>query len=273
MATEDEIIGDLDHRIKKLEERYPFTAEELEILCRCYDHLKNEKDPDDFLMKLAQASPYQTFFLPGDELRHRVTWMEECILPPGFSNQLRAAMAVDPFVEYANQGEERSLERFLEGVANTGRRGSREALRFMHRLLDQPTPEELADLCVCLAIASETLLTPILAKEATLLQLQNMQSAKESLARSLRSACPEGHVTPLLFIEWAEFNFPLLSTPLTTFVHDLLFHVHPYPTTCIPYVPPKLDMESRVLTNASQNPMLMALSMTSEQMGGKVCMC
>jgi len=270
MATGDEIIGEIDRRVKKLEERYPFTADELEILCRCHDHLQNEADPDDFLMKLAQTSPYQFFFLPGDELRDRVNWIEDYLLPPGFANQLRAAISVDPFVEYANQGEEKSLERFLEGVANTGRRGSKEALRFIYRLLDQPEPEELMNICVRLAIASEALVVPILEKEATLRKLESMERATEELSQSLLSACQEDRLTWQIFVEWAELNFPLLYTPLATFLHNLLFHGHPFPNARIPYVPPKLDMDSRVLSNSSQNPMLMNLSMTSQQMGGKV---
>jgi len=267
MATEDEIIGAIDHRIKKLEERYPFTADELEILCRCHDHLKNEVDQDDFLMKLAQSSPYQFFFLPGDELRTRVYWIEDHILPPGFANQLRAAVSCDTFVEYANQGEEKSLERFLEGIADTGRRGSKEALRFIYRLLDKPEPEELIDICVRLAVASDVLVVPVLQKEATLQKLENMQLAIESMAQSLRSACaPEGSLTPQIFISWAETNVPVLYAPLATFIHNLLFHGHPFPTPRIPYVSPQLDAESRVLSN----PSLLALSMTSTNFGGKV---
>lgn len=271
MATEDEIIGAIDHRVKKLEERYPFTADELEILCRCHDHLKNEVDQDDFLMKLAQSSPYQFFFLPGDELRTRVYWIEDHILPPGFANQLRAAVDMDAFVEYANQGEEKSLERFLEGVADTGRRGSKESLRFIFRLLDQPEPEELIDICVRLAVASDVLVTPVLQKEDTKQKLENMQSATESMAQSLRDACaPEGKLTPQIFSDWAELNFPMLHAPLATFVHNLLFHGHPFPTARIPYVYPQLDKESRVLDNPSQNPSLLALSMTATNFGGKV---
>ena len=40
-------------------------------------------------------------------------------------------------MEYANQGEEKSLERFLEGIADTGRRGTKEALRVLFRLLNE----------------------------------------------------------------------------------------------------------------------------------------
>ena len=98
MTTEDEIIGALDHRIQKLEDRYPFSADELEILCRCHDTcLENAEDKDDFLMKLAKASPYKYFLLPGDEMRERVNWIENHVLPAGFANQLRAAMSMDAY--------------------------------------------------------------------------------------------------------------------------------------------------------------------------------
>ena len=98
-----------------------------------------------------------------------------------------------------------------------------------------------------------------------------MERATEELAQSLLSACQEDRLTWQTFVEWAELNFPLLYTPLASFLHNLLFHGHPFPNARIPYVPPKLDMDSRVLPNSSQNPMLMNLSMTSQQMGGKVC--
>ena len=88
------------HKLRKLQERYPFTEEELEILVRCHE----DETEQDFLLKFARASPYQFFFLPGDELKDRVNWIEDHILPPGFPNQLHAAISVDPFVQYANQG-------------------------------------------------------------------------------------------------------------------------------------------------------------------------
>lgn len=266
----DRIIGAMDHRIKKLQERYPFSAEELEILCRCHDHIKNAADRNDFLMKLAQTSPYQFFFLPGDEMRTRVDWIESFILPSGFANQLRAAVSMDAFVAYASQDEDKSLEHFLEGVAVTGRRGSKEALRFIYRLFDQPEPEELIDVCVRLAVASDALVTPVLDQEATLLKLGDLRRATESMAQSLREACSDETMTAAIFVEWAENNFPMLHAPLATFVHHLLFHGHPFPSPRIPYVSPQLDTDSRVLSDSNQNPLLMAISMMSSHFGGKV---
>ena len=270
LVDNDKIIGAMDHRIKKLEERYPFSAEELEILCRCHDQLNSTADRDDFLIKLAQTSPYQFFFLPGDELRTRVEWIECFILPSGFANQLRAAVSMDAFVAYASQGDDKSLEHFLEGVADTGRRGTKEALRFIYRLFDQPNPEELIDVCVRLAVASDALVTPILNQEATLLKLSSMRPATESMAQSLRDACSDETVTAAAFVEWAENTVPMLHAPLATFVHHLLFHGHPFPSPRIPYVALELDTDSRVLSNPNQNPLLMAMAMMSSHFGGKV---
>ena len=127
--------------IHKLEERYPFNEEELEILVRCHDNIgesnkkciERDEDNPSFLVKLALASPYSYFFLPGDSpMRSRVNWIEEHVLPPGFSNELRAAMACVPFVEYANQGiNDKPLERFVEGVACTGRPGKHAECRLV----------------------------------------------------------------------------------------------------------------------------------------------
>ena len=204
-------------------------------------------------------------------MRTRVDWIESFILPSGFANQLRAAVSMDVFVAYASQGEDKSLEHFLEGVADTGRRGSKEALRFIYRLFDdQPEPEELIDLCVRLAVASDALVTPILDQEATLLKLGSLRRATESMAQSLREACSDEPITAATYIEWAENTFPMLHAPLATFVHHLLFHGHPFPTPRIPYVSPQLDTDSRVLSNSNQNPLLMAISMMSSHFGGKV---
>lgn len=258
------------HKLRNLQERYPFTEEELEILVRSHDLLQDPEDQDDFLMKLARASPYQFFFLPGNELRERVTWIEDHLLPPGFANELRAAISVDAFVEYANQGQEKSLERFLEGIADTGRRGTKEALRLLFRLIDQPQPEELMDICMRLAIASDAFVTPSLDKEATLKKLDSMVPGTEALTRSLASNCVEKPLTEQTFIHWAEENFPMLSAPLSTFIHVLLFHGQPYPKNRVAYIPPKLDTNSFLFEHPTTSPSMMALTMTSYHFGGKV---
>jgi hypothetical protein len=265
-------VTDLDKRVQTLQERYPFNEQELEILETCHDHLK-KGGGDDFLMKMAMSSPYTYYFLPGDELRNRVTWIEDHILPPGFVNELRAAISADAFVEYANQGEDKSLERFLEGVADTGRRGTREALRVLYNLLDEgeePQPDELMDVCIRLAVASEAIATPNLDKIACLKKLEAFQPAVDAFADSLERALGGEPLTLRAFTDWAEETFPMLSTPLSTFVHRILFHGERYPEARVPFDFAKPENDSSIISDAS-SPLLLALSMTSEQFGGKVC--
>lgn len=258
--------------IHKLEERYPFSEEELEILIRCQERLKNDKDKDDFLLKLALASPYSHFFLPGNEMRDRVVWIENHILPAGFANELRAAISADAFVEYANQGKDKGLERFLEGIADTGRRGTREALRVVYNLVggEYARAEDIIDVCFRLAVASDALTVPNLNKHQALALLDRIEPTKESIAQLLARAADLGDSLSLnQFIAWAESLFPLLSAPLSTFVHNLVFHGHAYPDGRIPYFGPKLDHASDIFEDSS-SPYLLALSMTTPYFGGKV---
>eukprot|EP00978_Attheya_sp_CCMP212_P017655 scaffold47311_cov37-Attheya_sp.AAC.4 len=85
--------------IHELEGRYPFSEEEIEILLRCHKALKDDTSggQDSFVMKLAMCSPYATFFMPGNELRRRVDFLENHVLPSGFSSELRAAISADAF--------------------------------------------------------------------------------------------------------------------------------------------------------------------------------
>lgn len=256
--------------IHKLEERYPFTEAELEILDRCHDHIRDCKNDDDFLMKLATASPYSYFFVPGDEMRTRVTWIEDNVLPQGFANELRAAITSDAFVEYANQGEDRSLERFIEGIADTGRRGPKEALRVLFNLVDQPRPEELADFCIRLAIASDALVAPSISEENVLEKLEAMKASINGLAGSLYEFCKGKEPTFNDFMNWSETQFPLLSTPLSMFVHNLLFHGHEYPKGRLPYKEPRLEHASDIFSSQVRSASMMSLSFTAPEMGGKV---
>jgi hypothetical protein len=269
-ATWKEMASLDTHQLRKLQERYPFSEEELKILERCNEHLLDPNDADDFLLKLARASPYQYFFLPGDEMRDRVTWIENHVLPAGFCNELKGAMSVDPFVEYANQGEDRKFERFLEGVADTGRRGSKEALRLLYRLLDKPNPEELMDVCIRLAVASDALIAPTIDKERVLYKVEELQPSVQALAQSLKDSCGNDTLTDQDFVLWSEDKFPMIAAPLSTFVHNLLFHGHPYPKTRIAYEPPKLDTNSNVFEQPEYSSELMSLSMISPVFGGKV---
>jgi hypothetical protein len=259
-------------QIHKLEERYPFNEEELEILVRCHDQM-GERTNEDFLLSLALASPFAYYFLPGDEMRARVTWIENMILPMGFASQFRAAISADPFVTYANEGESKSLERFLEGVADTGRRGPKEALRVLYDIVvDFPTAEEIIDVCFRLVIACDALTAPTLDKKAYLQRVQGAETAIEPLVRSLASASKEVTITKICFVEWAEKTLPMLSSPLSTFVHHLIFHQIPYPATRLHYMHPQLADHSDIFNNHSDgvDPLLLSLSLTSLDLSGKV---
>jgi hypothetical protein len=257
-------------QIHKLQDRYPFSEEELEILVRCHDHLRGENGEDDFLTKLAFSSPYAYFFLPGDEMKDRVTWLEDHILPMGFPSQLRAAISADPFITYASEGEDKSLERFIEGIADTGRRGPREALNILYKIVeDEPRAEKLLDMCYRLAVASDAMVVPNLDKGACLKRVDDAETLVEPMVQSL--ACgKEGFIKKNEFIDWAEKTLPLLSTPFSTFMHHLIFRGSPYPTARLAYSHPVLDDTSEIFT-ATHCPLLYSLSLTSRHFSGKVC--
>lgn len=260
-------------QIHKLQDRYPFSEEELEILVRCHDHLRDENSEDDFLAKLAFSSPYAYFFLPGDEMKDRVTWLEDHILSMGFPNQLRAAISADPFVTYANEGEDKALERFIEGIADTGRRGPREALHILYEIIgDEPRAEELLDICYRLAVASDAMVVPNLDKAACLKRVADVETLVKPLVRSLEVACGnEGSIKKNAFIHWAENTLPLLSAPISTFMHHLIFRGSPYPIARVAYSHPMLDNASEIFTSAD-SPLLYSLSLISRHFTGKVCL-
>ena len=256
--------------IKSLEERYPFSEAELEVLIRCHDQLSENDNKDDFLTTLAKAFGYSVFFLPGDEMKDRVEWLEGHILPMGFSSRLRCAITADSFVDYANQGQGKSLERLIEGIADTGRRGSKEALRVTYDILDEDaTPEGLVELCISMAIAAEALIVPNLDKEFTLQRMQNAEPCVSSMARSLTEFCKDEGLSRRTFIEWASDKFPGLSSSLSTFTHNLLFHGHEYPKTRVPYTSPKLHGASEIF-KTDTSPLLLALSFSNINLGGKI---
>ena len=249
----------------------PFNEEELQILIRCYDHLQQDNNHEDFLVNLGHASPYAHFFLPGDEMKNRISWLEDFVLPAGFANNLRAAIAADAFVEYANQGEDKGLERFLEGIADTGRRGTKEALRVLYNMAGAEfmSPEEIVFLCFRLAAAVNAMVEPNLNKAAILKQIEMNEHVEKLMAATFPPVTPEQDISLAMFTNWAESYFPLLSTPLSTFVHTLLFHNHPYPAPRIAYTSPQLDHASDIFESGT-TPTLTALSFLTPYFGGKV---
>lgn len=259
-------------QIHKLEERYPFNEEELEILIRCFDQIDNEKNlQEDFLLNLALASPFSYYFLPGDELRDRVTWIEDHILPMGFASQFRAAISADPFVTYASEGVNKSMERFIEGIADTGRRGPREALSVLYELAgDLPSAKELIEPCFRLAIACDALTAPSLDKRACIKQTNNIEIAIKPVVESLSSTCKDQESIPKKgFLDWAEGTLPMLSSPLSTFVHSLIFHQIPFPESRLPYAHPQLVHASDIFKDID-SPLLVCLSMISPRFSGKM---
>lgn len=258
--------------IKSLEDRYPFIEEELEVLVRFHDQLnKNENNKDDFLVTLAKAVPYSAFFLPGDEMKDRVNWLEDHILCMGFSSRLRCAITTDSFVDYANQGQGKALERLIEGIADTGRRGNQEALRVTYDILDEDaTPNDLVELCISMVIAADALVVPNLDKRATYKRLRDAEPCILSMARSLTEYCEneDEDLCKRNFIAWVEAKFPGLASTLSTFTHNLLFHGHPYPKTRVPYIAPEVSGASNIFRTHT-SPLMLALSFTHAGLGGK----
>ena len=90
-----------------------------------------------------------------------------------------------PPVSYANSGQDQSLERFIEGVADTGRRGPREALRILFDMVgESPKAEELMEYCFRLALACDALTAPNLDKDRCLAEALWIETAIQPLAES-----------------------------------------------------------------------------------------
>mmetsp|Transcript_13945 Transcript_13945/g.30485 ORF Transcript_13945/g.30485 Transcript_13945/m.30485 type:complete len:514 (+) Transcript_13945:134-1675(+) len=285
----------MDGTLQNLAERYPFDQHELIILIRCQEHIWSNSDHSNknFLLALAQASPFSHYFLPNqNELRDRVLWLENHILPPGFASAIRYSIAVDPFVDYANQGASKQLERFIEGVADTGRRGTREALGVLLRICPPDKADEgidtvetatsttntiyknVLDLVVRLMVADEALVSPTLDRQGMLNKVRELHPLIEALSRNA-SEYPFWISHEATFVRWAETRFPLITSPLSTFVHHLLFHSHPYPDNRVTLQLPQLDHDSSILYSpkiASGRPLvspsLYALALMTSDLGG-----
>ncbi|CAB9499539.1 TLD domain-containing protein KIAA1609 [Seminavis robusta] len=216
---------------------------------------------------MAQALPYSVFFLPGDELRGRVEWLEKNVLPRNFSKGFFFAVTTNTFVGFANQGIDDSLETLLDGLARaTGRKGTIEALRVLYTILgEDATAEGLLELCIALGIASEAVAAPNLDKDLVAARLRNVKPCIVSMAKSLSAYCAQKKLDKDAFVEWAENNFSCLSTPLMGFVNHVLFHHDPVQKL---FVPPNLSVASKVFgTEASS--LLMPLSFASQSLSGK----
>ena len=264
-------------QIKKLAERYPFNEEELEQLIRCHSALLDNKNSDTFLTKIGMSSPYSYFFLPGNEMRRHIEIVEDKILPQGFGSCLRAAISVDLFVDCANEGD-LSLERLLEGVADTGQRGHKDALRviwdicsYMAEFEDKIQPSQIIDLCYRLAFAAEVLVSPDADDKAIVTKLDSEhEGACSSLEKSLSLAGENDLVTKKQFFDWAETMAPQISTTLSTFMHNLLFHGKmKHKLNFVPLQLPQLDQRSDIF-DETHIPNMFALACTSPSIAGPV---
>ena len=256
--------------LKLLEERYPFNEEELEILLRGHQAVVDTANEESFIMKLALGSPYSFFFLPDNEMRNRAEFIENNVLPMGFDSEFRAAVSADAFVNYANQGKELPFERFLEGIADAGRRGPKEASIILYDILSEPTPEQIIDLSFRLSIAADVFVQPMLNKTMVDTMLANSTKACEPLVRSLQEACEGKELTKDVFCRWADHTAPMISATLSTFAHNLLFHGRPYPSSRVPYTRPMLDHVSDIFVGQDAT-LLFPLSVASFNFNGKVC--
>lgn len=264
-------------QIDKLAERYPFDDEELEQLIRCHSALLDIKNADTFITKIALSSPYSYFFLPGNEMRRRIEIIEDNILPFGFGSCLRAATSVDLFVDCANEGD-LSLERFLEGIADCGQRGHKEALRIIWdccsysvEFEDNLNPAKIIDLCYRLAMAAEVVISPDSDTDAIAARLESEHdSACSALENSLAQAGENGMVNKQNFFKWAETMAPQISSTLSTFMHNLLFHgkMTKHRLNFVPFKPPKLDQQSAIFKGVQHPPNMFALTCTSPLIGG-----
>ncbi len=97
-------------------------------------------------------------------------------------------------------------------------------------------------------------------------------SACSSLEKSLAHAGDEnGMVTKHQFIDWAETMAPQISSTLSTFMHNLLFHgkMSNHRLNFVPFETPKLDQRSDIFEGV-HHPNLFALTCTSPLIGGEV---
>lgn len=96
-------------------------------------------------------------------------------------------------------------------------------------------------------------------------------SACSSLERSLAQAGKDGLVTKQDFYEWAETTAPQISTTLSTFLFNLLFHgkMLKHRLNFVKFDPPILDQPSEIFKGVHP-PDLFALTCTSPLIGGQV---
>lgn len=255
MTSQDEL--------ERLQDRYPFSEPELEILLRSSCSCASQQDGD-FLLTLAQSSPYATFFLPGDEMRHRIEWLQEHVLPPHFSKRLGAAVCCCSQDDGEEQCDEQAC--FLEGMSQaTGRRGVKDALSILYQVGGDGDVVETA----CrLAVAAPALIAPTFEPSLLERQVAGLEPIVTGLNASLQSSSCEDHPDRRAFVAWAERDYPQLAAALATFVHHLVFHRQSSPRP-LRYIPPSFEQSSAIFRGDNDSRWL-PLVLSSSVLGGTV---
>lgn len=124
-----------------------------------------------------------------------------------------------------------------------------------------------------LFLVSEVIISPDADANAIVARLESEHDgACSSLERSLAQAGKNGRVTKQNFYVWAETMAPQISSTLSTFMHNLLFHTKMPKCRNLNFVPfelPKLDQQSDIFQGV-HSPNLFAVACTSPLIGGKV---
>lgn len=118
----------------------------------------------------------------------------------------------------------------------------------------------------------EVVVSPDADADAIVTRLESEHdSVCSSLERSLAQAGEDGMVTKENFYDWAETMAPQISSTLSTFMHNLLFHgkMLKHRLNFAQFEPPKLDQRSAIFQGVHP-PNMFALTCTAPLLGGKV---
>ena len=132
-------------------------------------------------------------------------------------------------------------------------------------------PSKIIDLCYRLGFAAEVVVSPDADDRAIVAKLDSEhEGACSSLEKSLSLAGKDELVTKNQFFDWAETMAPQLSTTLSTFMHNLLFHGKmKHKLNFIPFELPLLDQRSDIF-DGKHTPNMFALACTSPLISGLV---
>jgi hypothetical protein len=126
-------------------------------------------------------------------------------------------------------------------------------------------------LLLCNTINVDVTVSPDADANAIIAKLESEhEGACHPLEKSLAQCGQKGLVQRENFVEWAEIMVPQLSSTLSTFIHNLLFHTKytHHHLNFVPFQYPSLDQTSGIFGGAHCSN-LFALAVTSPLMGGK----